>query len=113
MFARRGRRSPTILNVGAFELQAAESICAGAYLGQNGPGALTSETILHHLLQLVNKSLVHFDQDTADLPTGDEAHRRMRESGKLTKVKHPSALHADGRACTELVPERRQLLAPR
>ena len=50
--------------VGAFELQAAESICAGEYLGQNGPEGLASETILHHLLQLVNKSLVHFGQDT-------------------------------------------------
>lgn len=50
--------------VGAFELQAAESMCAGAYSGPNGRELITPETILHHLLQLVNKSLVQFNQDT-------------------------------------------------
>jgi predicted ATPase/DNA-binding CsgD family transcriptional regulator len=50
--------------VGAFELAAAESVCAGAYSSQNGQEIITPETILHHLLQLVNKSLVQFNQDT-------------------------------------------------
>jgi len=50
--------------VGAFELQAAESICAGAYSSQNGTEIITPETILPHLLQLVNKSLVQFNQES-------------------------------------------------
>jgi predicted ATPase/DNA-binding CsgD family transcriptional regulator len=50
--------------VGAFELQAAESICAGAYSSQNGPEIITTETILPHLLQLVNKSMVQFNQES-------------------------------------------------
>ena len=51
--------------VGAFELQAAESVCAGAYSSQNGPELITPETILPHLLQLVNKSLVQFNQESS------------------------------------------------
>ncbi len=51
--------------VGAFELQAAESICAGTSPGQNEAALLTPETIQHHLLQLVNKSLVQFNQETS------------------------------------------------
>ena len=47
--------------VGAFELAAAESVCAGEYLGQNGREIITPETMLNHLLQLVNKSLVQFN----------------------------------------------------
>ena len=50
--------------VGAFELQAAESICAGAYMSQNGSEIIRPETILPHLLQLVNKSLVQFNQES-------------------------------------------------
>ncbi len=50
--------------VGAFKLEAAESVCAGEYFGQNRRELITPETILHHLLQLVNKSLVQFNQDT-------------------------------------------------
>jgi predicted ATPase/DNA-binding CsgD family transcriptional regulator len=51
--------------VGTFSLEAAESICAGEYFGQNGRELITPETILHHLLQLVNKSLVQFNQENS------------------------------------------------
>ena len=50
--------------VGAFSLEAVESICAGAYSSQNSPEIITPETILPHLLQLVNKSLVQFYQES-------------------------------------------------
>jgi predicted ATPase len=50
--------------VGAFTLEAAERVCAGAYLGQSGLERMMPETILHHLPQLVNKSLVQFNQET-------------------------------------------------
>ncbi len=50
--------------VGAFSLQAAESICAEAQSGQNGQESIPPETILQTLLQLVNKSLVQFNQES-------------------------------------------------
>jgi predicted ATPase/DNA-binding CsgD family transcriptional regulator len=50
--------------VGAFTLEAVERVCAGAYLCQNGRERMMPETILHHLPQLVNKSLVQFNQET-------------------------------------------------
>jgi predicted ATPase/DNA-binding CsgD family transcriptional regulator len=49
--------------VGGFALEAAEQVCAGAYSGHQGQGTLTPQTILPHLLALVNKSLLHYDQD--------------------------------------------------
>ncbi len=49
--------------VGEFALEAAEQVCAGAYSGHQGQGTLTPQTILPHLLALVNKSLVQYEQD--------------------------------------------------
>jgi len=51
--------------VGAFSLVAAESVCAGAFSSQNGSEIIPPETILQHLLQLVNKSLVQFYQENS------------------------------------------------
>ena len=50
--------------VGGWTLEAAESVCAGAYQSHNGQETLTLESVLPHLLQLVNKSLVQYDQDS-------------------------------------------------
>jgi len=49
--------------VGGFTLEAAEQVCAGPYSSHQGQETLTPQTILPHLLALVNKSLVHYDQD--------------------------------------------------
>ena len=38
-------------------------------------------------------ALVHWTQPTADLPSWDEAHRRIQHDGRLSKVHHPSADH--------------------
>ena len=51
--------------VGAFELLGAERICAGTYSSQSGEEIITSEAILPHLLQLVNKSLVQFNHESS------------------------------------------------
>ncbi len=51
--------------VGGFELQAAENMCAGASPGTNETGLLPPETIQDHLLQLVNKSLLQFNQENS------------------------------------------------
>jgi hypothetical protein len=47
----------------------------------------------------------HWEQDSADVPPPAEVHRRMLAEGKLSKVRHPSALQQDGRAATEKVPK--------
>ena len=36
-------------------------------------------------------SVVHWNQETLELPTWPEAHRRMVKEGKLSKVNHPSS----------------------
>ncbi|HEY8078104.1 MAG TPA: DUF3291 domain-containing protein [Labilithrix sp.] len=56
-------------------------------------------------------AVTHYESDA--LPSMEEAHRRMRESGKLTKVRNPSALHAAGKACTDRVPRAGQRFAAR
>jgi predicted ATPase/DNA-binding CsgD family transcriptional regulator len=49
--------------VGGFALEAAEQVCAGAYSGHQGQETLIPQTILPHLLALVNKSLLQYEQD--------------------------------------------------
>jgi predicted ATPase len=49
---------------GDFVLEAAEGVCAGVSRDQNGQEPLMPEAIFNHPLQLVNKSLVQFNQDT-------------------------------------------------
>jgi hypothetical protein len=38
-------------------------------------------------------SVVHWNQETADLPGWQEAHRRMIAEGRPSRVRHPSAAH--------------------
>lgn len=40
-------------------------------------------------------SIVHWNQAAPDLPSWDEADRRMRAEGRPSKVLHPSANHGD------------------
>lgn len=46
-------------------------------------------------------SVTRWTQDTADLPTWEEAHRRMLAEGRLSKVKHPSPMQVAGRTAPE------------
>ncbi len=47
-----------------------------------------------HLLHWCDEaSVVHWDDAESNLPTWPEADRRMRESGRISKVKFPSASH--------------------
>ncbi|MBW3625250.1 MAG: antibiotic biosynthesis monooxygenase [Armatimonadetes bacterium] len=39
-------------------------------------------------------SIAHWVQDDATLPSMREAHRRMRDEGRISKVLHPSERHA-------------------
>jgi hypothetical protein len=38
-------------------------------------------------------AVVHWTQESAALPIWLEAHRRLQEVGRLSKVNHPSAAH--------------------
>jgi Domain of unknown function (DUF3291) len=38
-------------------------------------------------------SLVHWTQDGAGLPSWEEAHRRLEQEGRSSKVNHPSSVH--------------------
>lgn len=40
-------------------------------------------------------SVAHWQQDEAALPSWEEADRRMRSTGRSSKVRHPSLHHAD------------------
>lgn len=46
-------------------------------------------------------SVARWSQDTAELPTWEEVHRRMLVEGRLSKVKHPSSMQAAGRTAPE------------
>ena len=39
-------------------------------------------------------SVAHWNQAEAELPAWEEADRRMRSEGRVSKVRHPSAQHA-------------------
>jgi heme-degrading monooxygenase HmoA len=52
-------------------------------------------TTMPHLLDWCDEaSVVHWDQPEDALPSWLEAHRRMRESGRASKVRNPSPQHA-------------------
>ncbi|WP_263383881.1 DUF3291 domain-containing protein [Granulicella arctica] len=51
---------------------------------------------MRHLLEWCDEaSVAHWDQPDSTLPAWLEADRRMRESGRPSKVLHPSPHHAD------------------
>jgi hypothetical protein len=48
-----------------------------------------------HLLHWCDEaSVAHWSQETAELPRWEDADRRMRETGRASKVLHPSPDHA-------------------
>jgi len=81
---------------GDFSLEAAESVSAGVYRDQNRREAITPEAVLNHLLQLVNKSLVQFNQDTGRYRLLETIRlfclERLAEAGETQTV---SAQHLD------------------
>ena len=49
-----------------------------------------------HLMQWCDEaSVAHWEQEGTTLPSWEEADRRMRASGRASKVHHPSAGHAE------------------
>jgi len=48
-----------------------------------------------HLMEWCDEaSVAHWEQEAAVLPSWEEADRRMRTTGRASKVKYPSAAHA-------------------
>lgn len=48
-----------------------------------------------HLMNWCDEaSVAHWDQEGSELPTWEEADRRMRASGRASKVRQPSSRHA-------------------
>ncbi|WP_213805786.1 DUF3291 domain-containing protein [Granulicella sp. dw_53] len=48
-----------------------------------------------HLMHWCDESSVaHWEQEESSLPSWEEADRRMRETGRVSKVNHPSPEHA-------------------
>jgi hypothetical protein len=58
-------------------------------------------------------SYAHWEAGAPALPSMDEAYQRMSTSGTLSKVNHPSAAHAAGRAVSDGVPRGGLNLKPR
>jgi hypothetical protein len=53
------------------------------------------KSAMPHLMHWCDEaSVAHWEQNGSALPSWEEADRRMRESGRASKVNHPSAEHA-------------------
>lgn len=53
------------------------------------------KSAMPHLMQWCDEaSVAHWEQEDSTLPSWEEADRRMREIGRASKVKYPSAEHA-------------------
>jgi hypothetical protein len=57
-------------------------------------------------------SVARWQQEGTELPTWEEAHHRMLNEGKLSKVKHPSPLHSAGCTAPELMQSGFKMPAP-
>jgi hypothetical protein len=54
------------------------------------PHGLTMRRLLHWCDEA---ALVHWTQAGAELPSWEEAHKRIQQEGRPSKVNHPSAAH--------------------
>jgi hypothetical protein len=53
------------------------------------------KSAMPHLMHWCDEAPVaHWEQEESTLPSGEEADRRMRESGRASKVNHPSPEHS-------------------
>jgi hypothetical protein len=63
------------------------SMKAFMHAGVHGP-------VMRKLLDWCDEAaLVHWTQESAALPSWDEAHARIQQEGRRSKVNHPSAAH--------------------
>lgn len=57
-------------------------------------------------------SVARWQQESTELPTWEEAHRRMLTEGKQSKVKHPSPLQASGKTAPDTMQSGFKMPAP-
>lgn len=58
------------------------------HAGTHGP-------VMRKLLEWCNEAaLAHWSQDSVNLPTWEQAHHRLQQEGRRSKVNHPSPAHA-------------------
>ncbi len=76
-------------------------------------GSGAHQIAMRILSEICNEaSVARWQQADAELPTWEEAHQRILSDGKLSKVKHPSVLHAAGRTAPELMQSGFKMPAP-
>ncbi|MFN8434402.1 MAG: hypothetical protein U0V18_10290 [Anaerolineales bacterium] len=67
-------------------------------------GSGAHQIAMRILSEMCNEaSVARWQQDGIELPTWEEAHRRMLTEGKQSKVKHPSPLQSSGRTAPEMM----------
>ncbi len=65
-------------------------------------GAGAHQVAMRMLSEMCNEAAyARWQTETPDLPTWEEAHQRLLTGGKLSKVKHPSPLHAAEKTAPE------------
>lgn len=57
-------------------------------------------------------SFVHWEEERPVLPPVDEAYQRLRQFGRVSKVLHPSPMHAKGQTAGSAPPRPGQRLRP-
>lgn len=76
-------------------------------------GSGAHQIAMRILSEMCNEaSVVRWQQESTELPTWEEAHRRMLTEGKQSKVKHPSALQAAGKTAPETMQSGFKMPAP-
>ena len=76
-------------------------------------GSGAHQIAMRILSEICNEAaVVRWQQADVELPTWEEAHQRILSDGKLSKVKHPSALQAAGRTAPEMMQSGFKMPAP-
>ena len=76
-------------------------------------GSGAHQIAMRILSEMCNEaSVARWQQESTELPTWEEAHRRMLTEGKQSKVKHPSELQAAGKTAPETMQSGFKMPAP-
>ena len=76
-------------------------------------GSGAHQIAMRLLSEICNEaSVARWQQADTQLPTREEAHQQMLINGKLSKVKHPSALQTAGRTAPEMMQSGFKMPAP-
>ena len=80
---------------------------------KNYRGSGAHQVAMRILSEMCNEaSVARWQQESTELPTWEEAHRRMLTEGKQSKVKHPSPLQAAGKTAPDTMQSGFKMPAP-